>query len=110
MVGPKLIFTEEKNNLRVISKTTAETIDEMLEEVMLTGTASGEWILPVRGKTGTAEAALLGEQINNCFFSGYFYVAEKTYAVTVLVENGITGGTSAVPVFKTIHNYFADNL
>lgn len=107
----KLIGGNEKEEQqRVISEETAGKIDEMLKLVMTTGTARMDWSLPVRGKTGTAEAVTEGKKTNNCFFSGYFRLKDKTYVVTVLVEDGVTGGTDAVPVFETIHNFFADNL
>lgn len=110
MTDPKLTFTEDEKSHRVISRKNASAIDEMLQEVMNSGTGRDEWELPVRGKTGTAEAVNAGREINNCFFSGYFPAEGKTYVVTVLIEDGTSGTVDALPIFKTIHNYFAGSL
>ncbi|MBQ9961315.1 MAG: penicillin-binding protein 2 [Firmicutes bacterium] len=110
-IEPKLIMNDaETEKVRVIKKETAGLIDEMLKEVMKSGTGAGEWKLPVGGKTGTAEAFSSGENINNCWFTGYFTSGEKTYVVTVLIEDGLTGSSTAIPVFKPVYNYLADNL
>ena len=111
MVNPTLTFSEKSDeSQRVISEENAKIIDNMLEDVMKKGTGKGEWVLPVNGKTGTVEAVCEGNEIKNCFFSGYFTWEGKTYVVTVLIEDGVSGATDAIPVFQTIHNYFAGVL
>lgn len=111
LIKPKLILEEESVDYeRVLSKKTAEEIDEMLKEVMVSGTGKGQWQLPVKGKTGTAEAVSSGENINNCWFSGYFTASKKTYVVTVLIEDGSSGASTAIPVFRSVYNFLADNL
>ncbi len=87
---------------QIISPETAEQIQKMLGMVMTDGTAKDDWQLPVYGKTGTAE---FGET-NNCWFTGYCEVSNgKKYVITVLAEDGISGSTSALPVFREIVEY-----
>ena len=57
------------------------------------------------GKTSTAQTGWYdsnGNEIYNCWFTGYFPSYNPKYAVTVLVEGGVSGNTSAGPIFKTI--------
>jgi len=111
LVQPEMTFNSRSDKRQqIISRDNAEELDKMLQEVMVSGTGRGDWDLPVRGKTGTAEAVSKGRKINNCFFSGYFTVGGKNYVATVLVVDGTSGAVDAVPVFEAIHNYFAGSL
>lgn len=61
------------------------------------------------GKTSTAQTGWFdenGNELMNCWFTGYFPSYEPSYAITVLVENGVSGNLTAGPVFKEI----ADNI
>ncbi|MBE6837985.1 MAG: penicillin-binding protein 2 [Ruminococcus sp.] len=62
-------------------------------------------IVTAAGKTSTAQTGRYDENGNEemvCWFTGYFPAENPEYIVTVLVENGETGNTSAAPVFKEI--------
>ncbi len=100
---------------RVLPESAAGELKRMLQQVMTAGTGSGvSWNGEPAGKTGTAEAAVDGTPVNNCWFSGFFSAHEHTYAVTVLVEEGVSGSASALPVFRdvcdylTVRNLYAD--
>lgn len=57
------------------------------------------------GKTSTAQTGrynLDGTEIYQAWITGYFPCDNPKYAVTVLVENGGYGNTSASPIFKKI--------
>ncbi len=56
--------------------------------------------ITLSGKTGTAEVGPLGNRHKNTWFIGFGTDAAtgKTYAITVLVLNGISGGKSAAPL------------
>lgn len=57
------------------------------------------------GKTSTAQTGKYdenGDEMMMCWFTGYFPAERPEYVVTVLVENGETGNTSAAPVFREI--------
>ena len=96
---------------RIISEKTAAQLEQMLAEVMESGTgaasASDEYNqtdeeILMYGKTGTAEASVNGNQVNQCWFSGYLKNDGNTWMVTVLIENGVSGSYSALPVFEEI--------
>ncbi|MBP1546484.1 MAG: penicillin-binding protein 2 [Oscillospiraceae bacterium] len=57
------------------------------------------------GKTSTAQTWLFDEKGNeklNCWFTGFFPADNPEYAVTVLIEEGISGNVTCGPVFKEI--------
>ena len=57
------------------------------------------------GKTSTAQTGIYdesGNEILQAWFTGYFPAEKPEYIVTVFVENGKSGNTSAAPVFKEI--------
>lgn len=107
LVEPK-IFLKDRDNRRqerIIDEETAGEIREMLKCVMSDGTAKGQWSLPVWGKTGTAEAGSDGKETKNCWFTGCCQVSGKTYVITVMTEDGTSGASSALPVFKDITEF-----
>jgi penicillin-binding protein 2 len=77
-----------------------------LRGVVTSGTAKGafagfpldQW--PVAGKTGTAEA--FGRQ-DTAWFVSYAPATKPRYAVAVVVSQGGTGGETAAPVARRIH-------
>ncbi len=108
-VTPKVIETSHRPyQAQVISPKTAQVIDSMMSKVMLYGTGKGNWPIPVRGKTGTAEAVYNEENVYTCWFTGYFSQNEKTYVTTVMIENGMSGGESALPVFKAVTDFLSN--
>ncbi|MEG0614796.1 MAG: penicillin-binding protein 2 [Oscillospiraceae bacterium] len=57
------------------------------------------------GKTSTAQTGRFDEngvEYSEAWFTGYFPANEPKYVVTVLVENGKSGNSSAGPIFKEI--------
>lgn len=111
---------------RILSEETAEKLQEVMRAVMTEGTGSHiSWDRPVWGKSGTAETVWGSEYIKNCWFTGFFDVESdketgstlpnapgqnvKRYAVTVLLEKGISGSASALPVFRGIFDYLSKN-
>ena len=56
------------------------------------------------GKTGTAQSGIYkdGKEILRTWFAGYFPANNPEYIVVVLNENGNSGTTDCVPVFKAI--------
>lgn len=96
---------------KVISPQTASTLQKMMQTVMTEGTGSYvNWTVPVWGKSGTAEATLHGEEVKDCWFTGFCDIPTKEgetrrFVVTVFVENGISGSATALPAFKEIVEY-----
>ncbi len=57
------------------------------------------------GKTSTAQTGRYtadGKEIMNCWFTGYFPSNSPKYAVTILVEGGVSGNISCGGIFKEI--------
>ncbi|MTI81209.1 MAG: penicillin-binding protein 2 [Firmicutes bacterium] len=87
---------------KVISKETAHQVSELLTLVVQDGVGKKAKVTSYgsAGKTGSAEVA--GQEKVNAWFSGYAPTQNPRYVVTVLVEQGISGGETAAPVFEKI--------
>lgn len=95
----------------VISKKTARVMQNYLREVVTDGTASGlkSDKYEAAGKTGTAENSTGSD---HSWFIGYASTDEVAdVAISVIVENGGAGSTSAVPIAKKVFdNYYNNEL
>lgn len=90
---------------KILDNDIVEKTKELLEEVILTGTAKSldiEEIGGAAGKTGSAEGILNGDKVVHGWFTGYYPKDNPEYAITVLVEKGNSGSRSAVPIFGEI--------
>lgn len=95
---------------RIISEQTAQTVAGFMCAAAQYGTAAsgaGDNVT-CAAKTGTAETGIFleGRRVTQAWYTGFFPAEQPEYVVTVLVEDGEAGGTSAGPVFK----YIADNM
>ena len=95
---------------RVLSYETAKTLKGfMLRTVRAETSMSNPDKTSAGGKTSTTQTGNFdenGNEIMNCWFTGYFPSYSPKYAVTVLVEGGKSGNSVSGPVFKQI----ADNI
>lgn len=94
-----------KDPRRIISPDTARKIKGMMEKVVSTGTgklAQLEEGGGAAGKTSSAEAISNGEKTVHAWFTGYFPINDPKYIITILVEDGSSGGRAAAPLFKNI--------
>lgn len=92
-------------DVRVIDESLARVARELLEEVLETGTARKIDLKDIGGaggKTGSAEGILNRENVVHGWFTGYYPKEDPEYAITVLVEKGNSGSSSAVPIFEEI--------
>jgi peptidoglycan glycosyltransferase len=80
-----------------ISSDTAGIVKTMMEAVVKEGTGYRAYIEGIRvaGKTGTAEHP---GGANNAWFIGFAPVENPEIAVSVIVEEGGTGGEAAAPI------------
>ncbi len=88
---------------KVISYETARELKRLLNLVTSRGVGK-EAAVPdygSAGKTGSAELASGSEKVN-AWFCGFAPSERPRYIVTVLVEEGISGGATAAPVFREI--------
>jgi peptidoglycan glycosyltransferase len=101
---PQGRWITDENNVRtaeqrpVLDPSAAGTLARFMREAVVSGTgrraaASG---VPIAGKTGTAE---LADAPSHAWFIGYapYGAGARKIAFSVLVENGVYGGTTAAP-------------
>ena len=103
-------ITDETNNRtnppeNVLSPGAAQTLQKFMREVVTSGTGrrAGAAAAPIAGKTGTAE---LADAPSHAWFIGFapYGSSPRKIAFSVLVENGIYGGTAAAPAAAEIVN------
>ncbi len=109
-------FDTEIINSQMVSQSTVDSAQSLLEGVVLRGTAKRIFKnSPYRaaGKTGTAQIAVGGKYNKsnyNASFVGYFPADAPRYSMIVVVNNPSAGkyygGSVAAPVFRDV----ADNL
>ena len=89
----------------VLSPELATTLAKFMREVVTQGTGrrAATTTVPMAGKTGTAE---LADAPSHAWFIGFapYGAGTRKIAVSVLVENGVYGGTNAAPAAAEIVN------
>jgi cell division protein FtsI (penicillin-binding protein 3) len=95
---------------RVVSKTVADEMNQMLQQVVTTGTGVSAAVAgyPVAGKTGTALIAPYAQLKYNASFAGFAPANDPQYAVMVVLDapqDKIFGGEVAAPVFSQIMQF-----
>lgn len=92
---------------RVLSRQTAGQLREMMVAVTRYGTGQAAYVegLGTAGKTGSAETGrrdAAGKSISHAWFAGYAPLDNPQYVVVVFVEDGVSGGDVAAPIFQAI--------
>ena len=104
-------IVEPKAVRRAILPETAATLTEIMEKVVLDGTAKAAQLVSynVAGKTGTADKLINGRYSpyqQNVSFVGFVPSRRPALTVVVMVDSprvgGDTGGAIAAPIFKRI--------
>jgi peptidoglycan glycosyltransferase len=88
----------------VLTADQAQTLARFMREVVTLGTGRrAAASVPMAGKTGTAE---LQDAASHAWFIGFapYGTAAHRVALSVLVENGVYGGTAAAPAAAEIVN------
>jgi cell division protein FtsW (lipid II flippase) len=89
----------------VLTPDAAETLGKFMREVVTSGTGrrAAAAAAPMAGKTGTAE---LADAPSHAWFIGFapYGGSARKIAFSVLVENGVYGGTAAAPAAAEIVN------
>ncbi len=89
----------------VLDAAAAQTLGKFMREVVTGGTGrrAASTVVPMAGKTGTAE---LANAASHAWFIGFapYGGSSRKIAVSVLVENGVYGGTAAAPAAAEIVN------
>ncbi|MDT8901052.1 peptidoglycan D,D-transpeptidase FtsI family protein [Anaeroselena agilis] len=92
---------------RVLSRRTAGQLRTMMQAVTRVGTGQEAYVegFGSAGKTGTAETGRsgpAGRSVNHAWFAGYAPLDNPRYVVVVFVEDGMSGGDVAAPIFREI--------
>ncbi len=89
----------------VLTTDAAQTLGRFMREVVTSGTgrSAASAAVPIAGKTGTAE---LADAPSHAWFIGFapYGAPGRKIAFSVLVENGVYGGTAAAPAAAQIVN------
>jgi cell division protein FtsI (penicillin-binding protein 3) len=99
--------------VRVVSKSTAKTLSQILEFVVGDGGTAKQAEIPgyrVAGKTGTADRVGANGRYSGktASFIGYAPADNPEFVVAVILQNpirGYFGGSTAGPVFKDVMTY-----
>ena len=88
----------------VLPADAAQTLGKFMREVVTSGTGRrAATTVPIAGKTGTAE---LADAPSHAWFIGFapYGAGARKIAFSILVENGVYGGTAAAPAAAEIVN------
>lgn len=110
-IKPRILATQQKEEMQIISPETAKYMSDIMVSVTEKG-GTGQLAkiddVSVAGKTGTSKK-LVNKSYNSGKYTASFYgfapAENPQYIVAVTVDepvNGTYGGTSAAPVFKEI--------
>lgn len=93
---------------RLIEEEYAKTLQELMRDVVLEGTATkakdtNNYI--ISGKTGSAEYSSNKKQ-SHAWFTGFAGNATPEIAISVIVEGGGSGGAVAVPIAKKVFDAY----
>ena len=88
---------ESKVYRQVMRPETAQIIAEYMYETVKSGTAGNAAIrgYTVCGKTGSAETSNDKTKATNAWYTGFVYDDEHPYAISVVIEEGGSGGDLA---------------
>ncbi len=100
-------FPEAKKRT-LMTESEADTLGAFMRKVVTEGTASKfrKASYEAAGKTGSAEVTDNGVKKTNAWFTGFAPYENPQIAVCVIVEDGETGGRTAVPVAKAVMDYW----
>ncbi len=96
----------EPETVQVMKSATAESLRFFMREAVISGTGkpgASEYISS-GAKTGTAQTGIVrdGKNILQAWYAGFFPFESPEYVCVVLIENGVSGGADAGPVFRYI--------
>jgi len=98
---------DTENYKRLLSVDEADFLQQLMEEVVNTGTATKLKGLTysAAGKTGSAEF-MTSSSDSHAWFTGFAPCENPQIAVTIIVENAGSGGEFAVPIAKRVFDTY----
>jgi penicillin-binding protein 2 len=105
---PQLIQEKKPEIVRkdIIEKEILEIVRKGMREAVVSGSSRflSDLIVKVAGKTGTAETAK--NKAPHSWFTGFAPYENPEIVITILIENGGEGSSTAVPVAKEILSWY----
>jgi peptidoglycan glycosyltransferase/penicillin-binding protein 2 len=105
--GEIISLSKNEKPKRVISPFVSMEIRKMMEMVVEEGTGKAAGLPESGGSAGKTSSAQTGQRIGeeevvHAWFTGYVPRINPKYVITVMVENGKSGGSVAAPIFRDI--------
>lgn len=102
---PRSSLGDPKEGTRVLKRSTADELAELMESAVNSGTGTAARISGVRvaGKTGTAEVDVGGKIRNHAWFITFAPIDSPQVAIAVVSEFGGIGGQVAAPIAGNIY-------
>ncbi len=96
--------TNMKEGEEIIDAEVVKILQDWMHKVMTKGSGyqAKEIAAITAGKTGSAESVERKKEVVHAWFTGYYPFDHPKYAITVLIQNGRSGGGVAVPIFKEV--------
>lgn len=106
--GNEVKSFEKGTEKRLMSSEEAEILGGFMRKVVTEGTASKLRTedYAAAGKTGSAEYREDGKVKTDAWFTGFAPMENPDIAITVLVEDGETGGRTAAPIARAVLDYW----
>lgn len=96
----------------LIASSYAQTLSDLMREVVLSGTGTrlrDDVTYKAAGKTGSAEYSNEKSR-SHAWFTGFAPIEDPQIAVTVIVEDGGSGGETAVPIARRVFNSYFEKI
>ena len=92
----------------LLSQSESDALKQFMRQVVTEGTASALQTdaYKVCGKTGSAQVKVGGELKTNAWFVGFAPMEDPEIAISVLVEEGETGGKTAAPMARKVFDQY----
>ena len=109
--GVHILMDEQQEENQVLSSDTAAAIRQMMEKASVSGTGGFLELVKEDGrasaavKTGTAEYTAADGMHSHGWITGFTPCEDPEYVITVFVEDGGSGASSAGPILKKIIEY-----
>ncbi|MDU4960616.1 MAG: penicillin-binding protein 2 [Sporomusaceae bacterium] len=104
--GSVTVVPQNQPPRQVMSPVVAAQLREMMKAVTAYGTGAAAQLdrFGAAGKTGSAETGRLsqGKSINHAWFAGFAPADKPQLAAVVFIEEGMSGGDIAAPLFREI--------
>lgn len=104
------IVSGEQNEEDILASDIVNELQNMMKETVVSGTAGGlELRVSAGAKTGSAESVQNGHEVIHGWITGFVPADNPEYVITVFVENGRSGRSSAGPLFAETANYLYES-